>query len=109
MPSSPEWVPLDPDLETVLSRDSDPLLALSEGRIPAIILRRAYNPEHCKGLIRRFIERGLMRVPGASTGGDSRTRIDIGTSLGERSGDKEEFLQHATENTRTLQRPVRRV
>ena len=97
MPSSPEWVPLDPDLETVLSRDRDPLLALSQGRIPAIILRQAYNPEHCKGLIRRFIERGLMRDPGASTGGDSRTRIDIGTSLGGRSGDKEGFLQDAAE------------
>ena len=38
-----------------------------------------------------------MRDPETPAKGDSRTRIDIGTSLGGRSKDKEEFLQHSAE------------
>lgn len=93
-----EWVPVGPDLGEVLSAEPDPLQALSEARIPAILLRRAYDPEHCRGLIRRFIDRGLMRDPDAPVAtADPITRIDIGTSLGNRGNDKEAFLQHAAE------------
>lgn len=92
------WEPLSPDLKTILNDESDPLLALSQGRIPAIIFRKAYPPTHCRGLIKRFIDRGLMRNPddlvAAST--DERTRIDIGTSLANRGADKEAFLEHAS-------------
>lgn len=103
MSSSPVWEPLGPDLKAILAMEPDPLRALAEARIPAIILRRAYNPAHCRGLIQRFIDRGLMRDPHdpAAAQADPRMRIDIGTSLGNRGNDREAFLAHAVE-TNTL-------
>lgn len=97
MPSDELWVPVGPDLEAVFARYSDPLSALSEARIPAILLPQAYDPAQCQGLIRRFIDRGLMRDPDdpAAAAVDPRTRIDIGTSLGNLGGDQEAFLRHA--------------
>lgn len=92
-----DWVPVGPHMDAVLAAESDPLRALSEARIPAILLRRAYDPTQCQALIRRFIDRGLMRDPDdpAAAVADPRTRIDIGTSLGNRGSDREGFLQHA--------------
>jgi len=109
--ASENWLPAGPDITTVLAQYPDPLRALSEARIPAIILRRAYEPAQCAGLIRRFIERGLMpaEAPSASVAAAASprpnetwanrapTRIDIGTSLGNRGADKEGFLRHAEE------------
>jgi hypothetical protein len=64
--------------------------------MPAILLRRAYEPAQCDGLIARFIERGLMPDPDVHrASGDPRTRIDIGTSLGNLGSDREDFLAHA--------------
>ncbi len=97
MPSPEAWTPAGPDLKTVLARYRDPLLALSEARIPAIVLRRAYDPDHCAGLIRRFIDRDLMRDPADTPSEDIRARIDIGTSLGNRGNDREAFLKHSEE------------
>lgn len=91
------WAPLGPDIDSVLAAEPDPLRALSEARIPAVLLRRAYNPAQCRGLIHRIIDRGLMRDPDDSSAAatDPRTRIDIGTSLGNQGSDQEAFLQHA--------------
>jgi hypothetical protein len=89
------WTPAGPDLESVLARYPEPLKALSEAQVPAMVLRRVYDPGHCQGLIGRFIERGLMRDPGKIDPQDMRTRIDIGTSLGNRGNDREGFLEHA--------------
>jgi hypothetical protein len=83
-------------MKSVLAHYSDPLRALAEGQIPAILLRRAFDPEQCDGLIRRFIDRGLMPDPEEHRrGGDPRTRVDIGTSLGNLGQDREHFLTHA--------------
>lgn len=96
MPSDPNWTPVEPDLEAAFARYPDPLRALSEARIPAIILRHAYDPAHCAGLIRRFIDRGLMRDPeDPALASETRRRIDIGTSLGNLGNDQEAFLRHA--------------
>ena len=92
----PDWKPAGPDLPTVLEQYPNPLGALAEARIPAIILRGVYPPADAAGLIRRFMERGLM--PGAvdpAVASAPRQRIDIGTSLGNRGDDQEAFLQHA--------------
>ncbi|MCZ6679652.1 MAG: hypothetical protein O7E52_20680 [Candidatus Poribacteria bacterium] len=107
------WSPLEPDLKTVFAHEQDPLQALAEGHIPAIVLRRAYNPGHCAGLIQRFIERGLMGDSQAANSESedtfqfaTRTRIDIGTSLVNRARggqavsdddarNKEDFLEHS--------------
>ena len=83
-----------PDVDSVLAQYPDPLRALSEAEIPAILLRRVYPPKQCEGLIRRFVERNLMKDPEEFRPGD-RTRIDIGTSLGNRGNDREGFLTHS--------------
>ncbi len=95
MNAAESWLPEGSDLKSVTSRYDDPLRALSRAEIPAILLQQAYNPDHCAGLIRRFIDRGLMRDPADTESDDARTRIDIGTSLGNRGNDQEDFLQHA--------------
>ena len=72
----------------------DPLLGLSNAQIPAVVIRGAYRPDHCQGLVRRFVDWGLIRDPEFDTE-DHRTRVDIGTSLFKRGDDKEAFLHHA--------------
>jgi len=92
------WTPAGPDVASVLAQYPEPLAALAEARMPAIILRGAYDPVHCAGLVRRFIERGLM--PDAeehARTADPRTRVDIGSSLNNRGTEKEAFLAHAAE------------
>ena len=89
------WLPAEPDLETVCQTYSDPVYALSQAEMPAIILRNAYSPAQCQGLIERFTNMGLMRDEADLNSADKRTRIDIGTSLGNRGGDKTKFLAHA--------------
>lgn len=95
MPAINTWTPVEADLPTILSRYPAPLDALAAAQVPALVLRRAYDPAHCQGLIRRFIERGLMRDPQDTSGQDTRTRIDIGTSLGNLGNDQGRFLEHA--------------
>ena len=43
------WLPAEPDLETVCKTYSDPIYALSQAEVPAIILRDAYSPAQCQG------------------------------------------------------------
>ncbi len=95
MQTTQTWSAAEPDLETVLDKYSDPLLALSRAEVPAIMLRQAYNPEQCAGLLQRFTDWGLMRDPSDTTSADKRTRIDIGSSLNNRGDDKDDFLTHA--------------
>ena len=111
------WVALEPDIETVFAHEEDPLQALADARIAGVVLRGAYNPDHCVGLIQRFIERGMIRDsenpdPALEDkyqfqgGPGSNSRIDIGTSIvnrtrgGQKVSDdpaknKEDFLQHS--------------
>jgi len=95
MPAQNNWLPAEPDLKTVCKTYSDPIYALAQAEVPAIILRGAYSPTHCRGLIHRFTNMGLMRDEADINSADRRTRIDIGTSLGNRGGDKAKFLAHA--------------
>ena len=93
MPES--WTPAGPDVDAVLARYDDPLRVLSEAEVPAILLRRVYRRADCDGLIERFIERDLMRHPDTPAVEGERTRIDVGTSLGNRGGDQAGFFDHA--------------
>ena len=91
-----DWRAVGPDLETALSTYENPIKTLADAEVPAFVIRGAYNPVHCQGLIQRFIDMGMMRDsrrPRASA--DARVRIDIGTSLGNRGSDKERFLAHS--------------
>lgn len=95
MKSQTNWVPAEPDLKTVCENYKDPIYSLSQAEIPAIILRKAYSPKQCQGLIHRFTNMGLMRDESDINTADKRTRIDIGTSLGNRGNNKDDFLAHA--------------
>lgn len=95
MKSQTNWVPAGPDLKTVCENYKDPIYSLSQAEIPAIILRKAYSPKQCQGLIHRFTNMGLMRDESDINTADKRTRIDIGTSLGNRGNNKDDFLAHA--------------
>ncbi len=97
MHASTNWLPAQPDLKTVCETYPDPIYALSQAEVPAIILRQAYPPEQCDKLIRRFTNMGLMRDEADINSHDKRTRIDIGTSLGNRGNDKTRFFTHAKE------------
>ena len=99
--SQVSWRPIGPDVEEVSAQYADPLAALARAEIPAILLRESYDSADCRFLIERLVGRGLMRDPLVDDPDDRRTRIDIGTSLGNKGGDKEDFLAHAAE-TRAL-------
>ena len=101
MSAGARWQPTAPDAAAAFAADADPLKALARAEMPAILLRQVYEPDDCRRLVQRFVERGLMRDPRIDDPEDRRTRIDIGTSLGNKGGDKEDFLQHAAQ-TRAL-------
>ncbi|MBT5713026.1 hypothetical protein HOI71_18410 [Candidatus Poribacteria bacterium] len=95
-----DWTPTEPDFDAAFARSDDPMLAMCMGEIPAVVLRGAYDAAQCPALLRRFTDMGLMRdaeglMRGEQVSKDARSRIDIGTSLGNRGADKERFLQHA--------------
>ena len=88
------WTPIEGDLTDILKTYPQPLTALAAGEMPAILLRQAYNPDHCAGLIQRFYERDLMYDPHKA--GDRRPRrVDIGTSLGHHNADPAKFFAHS--------------
>ena len=96
MPSDQEWMPIEPDIETILARHPHPLDDLASGCIPAVIMRQAFKPDHCAGLIERFYQRDLLYDP-RQPSTDRVPRVDIGTSLGRYGRDPEKFFRHAAE------------
>ena len=57
------WIPVGPDLETIRANCADPLYALSQAEMPAIMFRGAYDTDQCTPLIQRFYNMGLARNP----------------------------------------------
>jgi hypothetical protein len=124
------WQPLEPDLESVFRARPQPLDALAAGEVPAIILRQAYPCESCQLLYEKLLAEELLYDPsqpipekflessipegyyregrqGVEHGSwedrlaSGRRRIDIGTSLGYRGSNPEDFFAHAVQ-TRAL-------
>ena len=95
------WTAAEPDVGSVLAEHPDPLASLARAEVPAIVLRGAYEAEHCAALIDRFVARGLMAPNLLDADSVQPRRVDIGTSLSNRAADKEGFLAHAQE-TREL-------
>ena len=121
-----EWTVAEPDVESIQDRYAQPLEALAQGEVPALVLRQAYSPEACQRLLQRLFAEQLLydanapapaghvaqSVPEgyyregrsghdaekwrAKTSG-GRHRIDIGTSLGYRGSDQEAFFAHSEE------------
>lgn len=69
-------------------------MALVQGQTPALVIRRAFDPTHCAGLLDRFRERGLLYDPHA-TANTTPHRVDIGTSFGKHRGDRDGFFAHS--------------
>ena len=77
--------------------------ALADRQVPALVLRNAYNPEHCTGLMQRFSERGYFnqQTVGVESQLNGGPYLDLGTSLGRVGADPEAFFAHA-ERTHAL-------
>ena len=58
-----EWTPAEGSPQEILKKYPKPLNALVSGEVPAIVLRQAFNPDHCAGLVERLYERGLAYEP----------------------------------------------
>lgn len=95
------WQPAGPDIASIQASVLDPMKALARGDVPACVFRDSYPVADCDGLIDRFISQGLIEDPTSWDPDKGRKRIDIGTSLGMRGGNREAFLEHSAE-THTL-------
>jgi len=117
-----EWPCLEPNAEQILNDCSNPVQALANGDVGALIVRGAIPQGECHELIRHLINQELMyesddsRIADEALTADvvdqftrqglnptdsKRRRIDIGTSLGNLGGDPEKFFADAAE-THTL-------
>lgn len=126
MPARTTWPLIEPDLAAAFAAFDRPLDALASGVIPAVILRGAYPPQLCRQLYQKLIAEELLYDPakpvparfiddsipegyyregrqGTKRGewdarlATGKRRIDIGTSLGYRGSNPEEFFAHAAE------------
>lgn len=88
------WKPFEGNIEEIRQQFPSPLVALAQGKVPALVLRETYNPKHCSSLIDRLCERGLLYDPHKS---DRPYRVDIGTSFGKYRADREEFFSHSSQ------------
>ena len=85
------WNSVEASIDEILGKYPRPLEELTAGNVPAFIMRRAYNPDHAAALVKRFYDRGLLYDPRPTGNG----RVDIGTSMGGRCNNREDFLKHA--------------
>ena len=82
---SKAWRPLEGTADRILERSPRPLEALARGEVPALVLRGVYPSDHCRALLERFAERGLLYDPHATSEGKPH-RVDIGTSFDTAAG-----------------------
>lgn len=116
------WKPLEYNGDAGIS--PEPLESLSRGEIPAIVIRQAYRQTDCEKLMQRLLDEELLYDPKRpvpakfvdkaipegyfkegksdvasqawpSVADDLKRRIDIGTSLGYRGSDPEDFFAHS--------------
>ncbi len=124
------WKPVEVDSQHPLTGHE--IEQLAQGQVPAVVFRRAYAPQDCAALIDRLIERELLYDPALEVPekfleqsipegyyrqgvGAARTqlaaddprqpkrRIDIGTSLGYRGSDPEDFFAHSNQTRELFQ------
>lgn len=89
------WTPQEGSPAELYDRFSgQPLMALARGQAPALVVRRAFNPSHCAGLLERFRQRDLLYDPHTRADGSAH-RVDIGTSFGKHRGDRDGFFAHS--------------
>ena len=118
------WRISQPDAATILAEHARPLEALAAGDVPALVMRGALAARSCEQLVDRLISEDLLYDPRRpiprkfvedaipegyyregrnkddafawkSKTATGRRRIDIGTSLGYRGSDPDEFFAHS--------------
>jgi hypothetical protein len=133
MPKHIPWKLVEPDLDAALAAYDRPLDALAAGDVPAIIFRAAYPQDLCQRLYEKMIALELLYDPHLPVpqkfieasipegyyregrqGTERRAwderlaagnrRLDIGTSLGYRGSDPEEFFKHAAQTHALFER-----
>ena len=118
MTSKSDWPCLEPSTDQILNDCANPIQALANGEVAALIVRGAFPKRECHELIRFLIEQELMydnddsRIAEEALSADvvdqftrqglnptqsKRKRIDIGTSLGNLGGDPDRFFSDAVE------------
>ena len=124
MSTTQDWRFAEPDVKTIAAAYERPLESLARADVPALVLRGAYPRERCKQLVARLIERELLYDPQLPIPGkfidesipegyyregrnqqdrfawqektaSGKRRIDIGTSLGYRGSDPDDFFSHS--------------
>jgi len=134
MSSTVPWTAAEPDFSSIFERHAKPLDVLAAGDIPAIVLRQAWSPENCRALVQRLIEEELLYDPhqpipekfrpqiipegyyregrkhmpayawDTPTEEQGKARIDIGSSLGYRGSNRDEFFAHSAESNAVFDR-----
>ena len=97
------WQPLEADVDTISRQFPQPLMALAEGTVPALVLRGAYPAADCAELMARFDQRGYFSrdTVGQESQLSGGPYLDLGTSLGRVGSNRDEFFAHA-DRTRAL-------
>ncbi len=90
------WPPAEGGLQEIIKKYPKPLNALVSGEVPAIVLRKAFNPAHCAGLVERLYERRLVYDP-RQTGDSSKRPVYVGPALVRYNADPEKFFAYATD------------
>jgi len=129
------WVPLEFSSDVTLDDTQRPLEELSNGNIPAIIVRGALDSPACREIANHLVNEGHLFDPAkpipdsflqdsipegyfrdgaqekewataqeALSSHGNRLRIDIGTSLGYRGSDRNDFFQRSRESNGLLDR-----
>ena len=89
------WTPAEGTPADILAQYPRPLEALVAGEIPGIVLRQAFDPDHCAGLVKRLYERGLAHDPRGT--GEETGPVYVGPHLSGFSADPEQFFARAAD------------
>lgn len=119
------WNPIEVHADTISSGAEGIIGDLADGKAPAAIFRQAISADACRAIMARLIDLELLFDPTkeipqrfrnesipeghyregnkndalqawrSESSGENKLRIDIGTSLGYRGSDRENFLKHA--------------
>ena len=89
------WPPAEGSPQGILKKYPKPLNALVSGEVPAIVLRQAFNPDHCVGLVERLYERGLAYDPRQTE--DSKRPVYVGPAFVRYNADPEKFFGYAAD------------
>ena len=84
--------------QEILEKYPNPLNALASGEVPAIVLRQAFSPDHCVGLIERLYERGLVYDPRPTEDNEASNRpVYVGPAFVRYNADPDKLFAFAAD------------